>query len=155
MKSPELGTDPADYLSQATQEKDTKLTKIFEIPIRRNPEKPGRELTVVWDERLPLIEGFENKYSYVVNFSEKGNHAGNHYHHHKEELFTPIVGKFTIILEDIETKEREEVKLERGQFIYIPPKTAHTVVSETEIASLYVSATYPNNEQDEFEYSLQ
>lgn len=154
MKLPKLGSDSSDYLSKSISDRTTKLTKIFEIPVRRNPEKPGRELIVVWDERIPLIADFENRYSYIVNFTKKGNIAGNHYHNNKRELFTPIMGSFKVVLENIETKEREEINLKYGQILYIPPKTAHLVISNSKTASLYVSATYPNNEEDEFKYSI-
>lgn len=154
MKPPKLGNDPTDFLSEPTSVIKTKLTQIFEIPIRRSAEKPGRELTVTWDERKPLIKDFSNRYSYVVNFTKRGNLAGNHYHHHKQELFTPLVGEAKIILENVDSKIREELQLHPGQVVYIPANTAHVVISESEVMLLYVSATYPNNEQDEFPYAL-
>ncbi|MCX6704398.1 MAG: WxcM-like domain-containing protein [Candidatus Woesebacteria bacterium] len=154
MELPKLGSDSADYLSSPISERKTKLTRLFVMPIRRSPEKPGRELTVVWDRRAPLVEGFDNCYSYLVTFTEKGSFAGNHFHHNKQELFSPVVGSFTVFLENVKTKENEEITLETGQILYIPPNIAHTIISNSEISSLHVSATYPNNKEDEFSYPL-
>lgn len=151
---PILGSDPMDYLSEPLERVDTPLTSLFKIPIRRQPEKPGRELSVVWDKRKPFIEGFETNYAYAVNFTKKGNTAGNHYHHSKEELFVPLIGSVDVFLEDIETKERETHKLDSETFMFIKTNVAHTVRSATDKAVLLVLATYPNNEEDEIHYKV-
>ena len=156
MNNPVSGKDPMDVYSKPIGVTKTKLTKIFKMKAREIPEKPGRSLVITWDKRLPLVEGFENSYSYLVTFAGKGNLAGNHYHKEKTELFTPVIGDFTIILEDIETKEREEITISTKDHpvVYIPKGIAHTVVADSDIAVLLVTASYPGTEGDEFPYKL-
>ena len=145
-----------DLYSKPISVKETKLTRIFQMQVRQKPEKPGRSLLVTWDARVPLVEGFENKYSYLVTFESKGNLAGNHYHEHKQELFSPVVGDLVVILEDIKTKERGELEISAKDHsvVYIPTRIAHTVVANSDIAVLLVTASYPGTEGDEFPYRL-
>jgi quercetin dioxygenase-like cupin family protein len=121
----------------------TRLSKIFTMQVRENPEKPGRSIMDVWDIRRPLLKGFENNYSYIVTLREKGNIAGNHYHEKKQELIYPIMGTFTVALENIESKEREEILLEtaKHQVVYFPTRIAHVIRAETEKAIFLVVTT--------------
>jgi mannose-6-phosphate isomerase-like protein (cupin superfamily) len=157
MKLPQIGPDPMDVYSLPVSQIKTKLAIIFEIKPRQVPEKPGRSLSVIWDKRIPFIKGFQNNYDYIVSFEKSDEKAGNHYHHSKQELFVPIVGQFKIILEDINTKIREEIFLKSSdhQILYIPSQVAHVVVAESEICSLLVLATFPNNHSDEEKYQLE
>lgn len=154
MKLPKLGPDPMDIYSQPINQEKTKLATIFEIKPRQTADKPGRSLSVVWDKRLPLIEGFENNYDYVVTFEGKGQKAGNHYHQSKQELFTPIIGRVKISLKDINNQETEEIFIDAKdhKILYVKPNIAHTVTSESDICALLVIATFPNNQSDEFPY---
>ncbi|MCW1949681.1 MAG: FdtA/QdtA family cupin domain-containing protein [Candidatus Shapirobacteria bacterium] len=156
MKLPKIGPDPMDVYSSPISQIKTKLAIIFEIKPRQVPEKPGRSLSVIWDKRIPFIKGFQNNYDYIVSFEKLGEKAGNHYHHSKQELFVPIIGQFKIILEDINTKIREEIFLSSSdhQILYVPPQIAHVVIAESEISSLLVLATFPNNQADEEVYQL-
>jgi len=155
-KLPKLGPDPMDIYSYPINQKKTKLATIFQIKPREIPEKPGRSLSVVWDKRLPLIEGFENNYDYIVTFKNKGEKAGNHYHNSKQELFTPVIGQVKVILEDINTKETEEIIMDskNHQILYVPPNIAHTVVADSDVCALLVIASFPNNLADEEPYQL-
>ena len=156
MEIPEFGKNPIDVYSKPVGVTETKLTRIFQMQAREKPEKPGRSLLVTWDARLPLVKGFNNKYSYLVIFDGKNNLAGNHYHEHKQELFNPVGGDFVVLLEDIETKEREELEISAKDYpvVYIPTRIAHTVVANSNIAVLLVTASYPGIEDDEFPYKL-
>jgi dTDP-4-dehydrorhamnose 3,5-epimerase-like enzyme len=154
MRLPQFGTDPTDYLSKPINTRKTKLSRIFEIPVRKNTEKSGRKLTVVWDERNPLTKGFKNRYCYLVSFDKKNNIAGNHYHKYKTELFTPTIGSVTVLLEDTKTKIQESIILKINQILYIPPKIAHTVISNSTKTVLLITANYPNNKEDEFPYKI-
>ena len=156
MKLPKFGLDPMDIYSQPISHFDTKLSTVFEINPRQSPDKPGRSLSVVYDQSLPIVECFENRYSYIVSFEKSGEKAGNHYHQSKQEIFVPAVGNFKIILEDINTKIREELSLKScdHQVMYIRPGIAHTVVADSEVCSLLVLASFPNNQSDEFFYQL-
>lgn len=154
MKLPELGSDPMDIYSQPISQEKTKLATIFFIKPRETADKPGRSLSVVWDKRLPFINGFENNYDYVVTFEKKGEKAGNHYHQEKQELFTPIIGRVKISLEDINSKETEELYIDAKdhKILYVAPHIAHTVTADSDICALLVIASFPNNHMDEFPY---
>ena len=133
----------------------TKLSKIFTRQVRESPEKPERYITDVWDIRKPLLKGFENNYSYIVTFREKGNIAGNHYHEKKQELIYPIMGTFTVVLENIESKEREEMSLEttKHQIIYFPTRIAHVIRAETKNA-VFLVVTTSAEEEDAIYYKV-
>jgi mannose-6-phosphate isomerase-like protein (cupin superfamily) len=150
----QFGNDPLDEYSKPISQRRTKLAKIFTLKERANPEKPGRAVSIVWDERLPLIEGFTNRYSYVVRFTEQNGKAGNHYHKQKQEIYYALHGEFTIVLEDVATKEREELHLKSGdnQFIYVPVSVAHVVISQTNDDALLVVASHPEISTDEIPY---
>jgi dTDP-4-dehydrorhamnose 3,5-epimerase-like enzyme len=156
MNLPEIGSDPMDIYSYPVSQEKTKLATIFTIKPRESVDKPGRSLSVIWDKRHPFIKGFENNYDYVVTFEKKGEKAGNHYHHSKQELFTPVVGQIKIILENIDTKEKEEITMNSKdhQILYVPTNIAHTVVADSDICALLVIATFPNNQSDEIHYQI-
>jgi len=148
--------DPMDVYSKPIKIEQLKLGTLFYMKPRADPRKSGRELLVTYDDRSPLIEGFVAHYSYLVTFSEQGNSAGNHYHEKKCELFISANGELIIDLEDIETKEKENLTLSSGdnRILYIPPRIAHKVTSKTKNGVLLVLATSPNTEEDEYSYEV-
>lgn len=148
--------DPMDKFSRPYKKIDYKLGTLFYIEPRKNPDKPGRELVVTYDDRFPIISSFELHYSYYVRFFEKGNSAGNHYHDKKEELFIPIHGSVTVVLEHLKTKEREKILLKQDDhpILYVNSKIAHRVTSNEDDSVLLVIATSPNNEEDEYRYEI-
>lgn len=152
----EFGSDPMDKYSIPLETRDTRFGKIFLMPERRKPEKPGRGVMVTWDQRSSLVPEFVEAYSYIVRFDTAGNRAGNHYHELKQELFYPLVGVLKVVLEDTGSKEREEMELDasRREVLFIPAKIGHVVTAETDGAILLVSATSPNTENDEFPYKI-
>lgn len=154
MTLPKLGLDPMDMYSTPMSEIKTKYGRLFQMQVRDT--KPRRILAVAWDSRIPLVEGFENIYSYTVTFHEIGNTAGNHYHHNKQEIFYPIIGDFNVILEDPKTKGREEIELkqEQHQALYVPTEIAHAVIALSNPAVLLVIASYPSSEEEEVTYKL-
>ncbi len=111
---------------------------------------------MLWDARKPLVAGFLNRYSYTVFFKKSQAVAGNHYHKIKQELFTPLAGKFTIFLEDTKTKKKEKILMDSSlhETIYIKVGIAHAVRAETKGAILFVAATSPGVEADEINYKL-
>jgi oxalate decarboxylase/phosphoglucose isomerase-like protein (cupin superfamily) len=156
MTSTEFGYDPMDTYSVPIKVEKTKLSKIFHMKPRELPEKPGRSLSVFWDSRASFPNDFENEYSYTVTFTEVGNKAGNHYHHKKQELFSPIIGKVKIILEDPETKRKEEIIIsaDEHKIVFVPPKIAHVVIAESNPAILLVIATSAGTVEDEYPYLI-
>jgi dTDP-4-dehydrorhamnose 3,5-epimerase-like enzyme len=156
MAAMKFGKDPMDTYSTPLNVVKTKLAKIFQMKPREIPEKPGRSLAVFWDSRTSFPKGFENEYCYTVTFSEIGNKAGNHYHHEKQELFSPVIGKVTIVLENPKTKEREEIIVDAKdhKIVYIPPKIAHVVIAGSNPAILLVTATSAGTIADEYPYKI-
>jgi len=128
------------------------LGELFELKARQNPNKPGRELYVVYDKRFPVVPGFEVNYEYFVEFQNEGSVAGNHYHKLKREIFVPISGDFEVMLINPETKENEIIELKESEHkvLFVPSMIAHRVTSKNEKSKLLVLATSPN--EDEFGY---
>ena len=52
---------------------------------------------------------------------------GNHYHKVKEEWIYLIEGQVTLLLEDVESKEKASVSIESGDLIFIPTEIAHAL----------------------------
>jgi len=149
--------DPMDIFSKPIRIKNTKLGTLFFMKPRRNPKKPGRELIVNFDDRFPLISDFHVHYSYLVRFFEADNFAGNHYHIKKRELFIPVCGEFEVWLENIETKEKEMIKLDSkmAHIFYVKPEISHKVIAKSANAVLLVLATSQESDRDEFEYKIE
>lgn len=156
MKVIEFGSDPMDQFSTPIKSETTRFGRLLTLPVRAHPDKPGRELSVVWDARVPLVEGFDNCYSYIVQFTAQGNVAGNHYHKIKQEIYFPVEGEFVVILENPKTKERETIQLRSVDHIalFVPSGIAHVVRAETTSATLLVTATSPQVDRDEFAYTV-
>lgn len=62
---------------------------------------------------------------------KQGIQLGNHYHQYMRELFHVISGQVHIKLEDVQTKERQEYRLEPGQSMEMPLYVAHLVLPES------------------------
>lgn len=154
--TPIFGSDPMDQFSLPVKKEKTRLGELLTLSVRKRDDKPGRALSVIWDERVPLIDGFTNRYSYFVTFEKKGSVAGNHYHLKKQEIYFPLVGEFTVTLENPETKDKEEVTLKTQDHtaIFVPAGVAHAIRSESDVAILLVIATSPQVDRDEFEYLI-
>lgn len=151
-----FGKDSLDKYSSPVAIRKTKLTQIFTMQPRDVPDKPSRSLSILWDARVPLIKGYENKYIYTNTFFNKGVTAGNHYHNVKEELFIPIIGDFIVTLEDIVTKENEQISIQADDHtvLYVPTRIAHSVTSNSKNAILFVIASSPAQRDDEIPYEL-
>jgi oxalate decarboxylase/phosphoglucose isomerase-like protein (cupin superfamily) len=83
--------------------------------------------------------------------------AANHYHKIKQEIYYALHGELTVILEDVKTKEREELQLKSGdnRFIFVPANIAHVVISKTDDDSLLVIASHHEATTDELPYTVQ
>lgn len=143
-----------DIYSKPVKVEKYKFGTLFYMKPRTS--KPGRELVINYDKRLPFVEDFEARYSYYVRFLEPGNAAGNHYHNEKRELMIPLTGKFTIYLEDIKTKEQEKlvIKPEDHVIFYVSAGISHKVISEEDSGVLLVMATSPSTDGDECHYEI-
>lgn len=142
-----------DHYAQPIRKEETKLCTKFWFDVRRS--KPGRELQVMFDNNFP-IAGFKPEFSYIVRFLEKGNAAGDHYHHRKQELMFPLKGEFEIVLGNPATKERETFNVTSSEPIAVYFKTgiAHKVISKKESGIILILASHPSKEDDEIDYDL-
>lgn len=148
--------DPMDRFSIPLREVPTKLSKMYVMDQREKPDKPGRALTVLWDEREPVFPGFVNRYSYMVRFASKDSLAGNHYHVRRNELYMAAHGDFKVILEHVKSKEREEVDLRMADnaMLYVPPYHAHLVIPQSDDCQLVVITDYPELASDQIDYPV-
>ncbi len=149
-------TDPMDQFSIPIKDQETKLGHLFFLEPRNHPDKPGRSLRVIFDNRLPLVEGFVPNYAYTVTLKKSGSLAGNHYHRANAELHYPLTGTFEIHLEDPTTKEGEIFRLNSANHtvLLIKAGIAHKVISKSENSQLLVIATNPHINSDEYHYDL-
>jgi dTDP-4-dehydrorhamnose 3,5-epimerase-like enzyme len=130
------------------------IGSLFYLNPRKN--KPGRELVVDYDERFPLIDGFKNRYSYIVKIYEKGISAGNHYHHRKAEIMLPLEGKFEIFMEDIHSKEKDDFEIDSKDNIafYVPTEVSHAIKLVSDFGIFLVVASNPEEEDDNIDYPV-
>lgn len=142
-----------DKYSSPLKTEETKLGIKYWLNPRRT--KLGRELLVIYDQRFPFIK-FKLRYSYYVRFLEEGNTAGNHYHRKKEEIFIPIEGNFEVHLEDIDSREREIIRLNALENVafYVRTNISHKVVSKKKEGVLLVMASSPSMDEDEIDYHI-
>ena len=56
---------------------------------------------------------------------KKGQFRGNHYHEKKEEVFYVINGKIRAIFVDVDTSEREERILTKGDKVQVSTRVGH------------------------------
>ena len=96
---------------------------------------------------------------YFVTFKEKDVVRGNHFHKEWREWFGVVSGKLKVILEDVETKKREELILDADDEKYIRleigPNVAHAFISLSPTASLLNYANGMWHPNDTFEFILE
>ena len=85
---------------------------------------------------------------------------GNHYHEEKHEYFI-VIGKVKVVLENIKTKERQEIILDSSEDsitrLYIKPFTAHTFhnISDKDVVLVvYTQKEYHLEEPDTHKYDI-
>lgn len=151
-----FGANSIDQHSLPSEVQKLRFGTLFHMNPRQNDAKPGRVMSIVWDERKPLLPDFHNGYSYFVTFTEIGNIAGNHYHTKKQEIYFPVVGQMTVILQNIETKKTEEIilKAEDHRALLVPAGVGHVVRSDTNPAVLLVTTNSATEDSDYFEWQI-
>ncbi len=93
------------------------LSETKEIPgAKRWEEERGEFVQVAYREEIHHVALFEIR---------KGYTRGNHYHQKKEEIFYIFRGKIKASFMDIDTLQREERILRRGDKIRIKPRCGH------------------------------
>lgn len=148
--------DPEDVWSIPTHQAATYYGTLFTMPRRARPEKPGRQLSVAWDVRFPLVDGFDNRYTYVVQFGPSGSRAGNHFHQAKSELFFALRGGVRVTLTGQTDPHRERIELhaDRWRALLVPPGVAHVVEATSDDASLLVVASSAGTRSDEYPFPV-
>ena len=94
-----------------------RLPGLKEIPgAKRWEEERGEFVQVAYQETMHHLAAFEMR---------KGFSRGNHYHKRKEEIFYVFRGKINASFLDMDTLEREEKVLQKGDKIRIRPRCGH------------------------------
>ncbi len=94
-----------------------KLPTTKEIPgAKRWEEERGEFVQVAYRETMHHLAVFEIR---------KGYSRGDHYHENKEEIFYVFQGKIKVSLIDMDTLQKEERILEKGDKIRIKTRCGH------------------------------
>ncbi len=109
----------------ATAEKGRAMNKVIieklpdtkEIPgAKRWEEERGEFVQVAYQEEIHHLATFEIR---------KGYTRGSHYHEKKEEIFYVFRGKIMASFMDMDTLQREEGILKKGDKIRVKPRCGH------------------------------
>jgi len=84
--------------------------------VKRWEEEKGEFIQIAYQEEIHHIALFEIR---------KGFSRGNHYHRKKEEIFYVFRGKLKTLFMDMESLQKEERVLEKGEKIRIKPLCGH------------------------------
>ena len=94
-----------------------KLPNTKEIPgAKRWEEERGEFVQIAYQETMHHLAAFEIR---------KGYSRGNHYHEKKEEIFYVFQGKIKALLIDMDTLQKEEKILEKGDKIRVKTRCGH------------------------------
>ncbi len=94
-----------------------KLPETKEIEgVKRWEDAKGEFVQISYRENIGHVAFFELK---------KGQFRGNHYHEKKEEVFYIISGKIRAVFADIDTSEKEERILTKGDKVKVPTRVGH------------------------------
>jgi dTDP-4-dehydrorhamnose 3,5-epimerase-like enzyme len=94
-----------------------RLPNTKDIPgAKRWEEERGEFVQIAYQERIHHLAAFEIR---------KGFSRGNHYHEKKEEIFYVFEGKIKASFVDMDSLEKEERILEKGDKIRVQPRCGH------------------------------
>jgi len=94
-----------------------RLSDTRDIPgAKRWAEERGEFVQVAYKEEMRHLAVFEIR---------KGFSRGNHYHEKKEEIFYIFSGKVKVVSMDMDTLEKGEVILEKGDKLRLKPRCGH------------------------------
>jgi len=83
---------------------------------KRWEEERGEFVQVAYEEAIRHLAAFEIR---------KGFSRGNHYHEKKEEIFYIFQGRIKVSFLDMDTLQKEERILEKGDKIRVKPRCGH------------------------------
>lgn len=123
-----------------------------------------RSLRKHFDNRGSLFDNIDpeivaNIKHFFISKSQPGIIRGNHYHTRKQEWFYIVEGRAKIVIEDIETKHREEIEIDadEGRILFIPSNKAHAMqnISNRELIILaFVNESFDPADPDTFIYKV-
>ena len=94
-----------------------KLPNTKEIPgAKRWEEERGEFVQIAYQETMKHLAAFEIR---------KGYSRGNHYHEKKEEIFYVFRGKIRASFIDMDTLQKDETILEKGDKIRVKTRCGH------------------------------
>jgi dTDP-4-dehydrorhamnose 3,5-epimerase-like enzyme len=86
------------------------------LGVKRWEEKRGEFVQIAYQEEMQHLAAFEIR---------RGFSRGNHYHKEKEEIFYVFQGKIKASFIDMDTLQKEEKILEKGDKIRVQPRCGH------------------------------
>jgi len=94
-----------------------RLPDTREIPgAKRWEEERGEFVQIAYQEAMYHLAAFQIK---------EGFSRGNHYHEKKEEIFYVFQGKIKALFLDMDTLQKEEKILKKGDKIRVKPRCGH------------------------------
>ena len=122
-----------------------RLPNTKEIPgAKRWEEERGEFVQIAYQEGMYHLAAFEIR---------KGFSRGNHYHEKKEEIFYIFEGKIKASFIDMDSLEKEERILEKGDKIRVQPRCGHLFYGlENTLVIEYSPQVY--DKEDNFKINL-
>jgi len=122
-----------------------RLPNTKEIPgAKRWEEERGKFVQIAYQEGMYHLAAFEIR---------KGFSRGNHYHEKKEEIFYVFEGKIKASFIDMDSLEKEERILEKGDKIRVQPRCGHLFYGlENTLVIEYSPQVY--DKEDNFKINL-
>lgn len=94
-----------------------RLPETRDIPgAKRWMEKRGEFVQIAYREEMRHLAVFEIR---------RGFSRGNHYHEKKEEIFYIFNGRVKVVAMDMDTLQKEEAVLEKGDKLRLKPRCGH------------------------------
>ena len=123
-----------------------KVPNIKDVPgAKRWEEERGEFVQISYQEEIWHLALFEIR---------KGFSRGNHYHEAKEEIFYVVSGRMRALFLDMDTLEKEERMLGKGDKIRIRPRCGHVFYGlEDTLVVEYSPQVY--NKEDSYRIDLQ
>ena len=98
-----------------------KVPESREVPgAKRWMEERGEFVQVAYREEMRHLAVFEIR---------RGFSRGNHYHEKKEEIFYIFNGKVKVVSMDMDTLQKKEAVLEKGDKLRLKPRCGHIFVA--------------------------
>jgi dTDP-4-dehydrorhamnose 3,5-epimerase-like enzyme len=119
------------------------------ITIEKLPETKEIDGAKRWeDSKGEFVQiSYREDTGHVAFFElKKGQYRGNHYHEKKEEVFYVINGKIRAIFVDVDTSEREERILTKGDKVQVSTRVGHIFHGLQDTAVVEYSPQYYDKE---------